>query len=150
MVKNDVSSDITIKIMISMAACDMMKWLGRLILFTSSASKCTFILYKMKSLTYYRDSQTTLSLLPGVLCLLVLKGWNGPNSWPSRCVPNPTNSTPQLPADAAGQSGRLSSILGLYYYPQSRQQHSDTEPKSSPSFIPAFLDFLAFLFFNIS
>lgn len=87
----------------------------------------------MKSLIYYRDSQTTLSLLPGVLCLLVLKGWNGPNSWPSRCAPNPTNLTPQLPVDAAGQIGRLSSILGLYYYPQSRQQHSDTAPKSSPS-----------------
>lgn len=154
MVRNDVSSDITIKIMISLASCDMMKWLGRVILFTSSASKCTFILYKMQSLIYYRDNiykrRTTLSLLPGVLRLLVLKGWNGPNSWPSRCVPNPTNSTPQLPADAAGQSGRLSSILGLYYYPQSRQQHSDTEPKRSPSFKPTFLDFLAFLFFNIS
>lgn len=105
-----------------------------------------------RNLIYYRDSQTVLSLLPGVLRLLALKGWNGPNSWPSRCVPNPTNSTPQLPADAAGQSGRPSSIPKLYYYPQSRQQHSDTNPKSSHSFKPTFLEFLAslFFFFNIS
>lgn len=78
--------------------------------------------------------------------LLLQKDWKSRNSWPGRCVQNPTNAAAQLPAEAAGQPGR-SSIPGLHYRLQSSQQRGQTDPKHSHSLA---LMFFCWHFFPLS